>query len=129
MMSGVKEFHSGVDYGAKVPGVDGDIIVAVADGIVQVAKDNPEGYGLYIVIEHDGFCTLYAHLNSFNCKVGDKVTQGQKIAYMGSTGRSTATHLHFEVRPIVYNKFWERQVILGKSKPLHMVDPLIFIGG
>ncbi|MBE6038553.1 MAG: hypothetical protein E7218_05040 [Anaerofustis stercorihominis] len=56
-------------------------------------------YGNCIVVEHaNGYSTLYAHLNGYNCEVGDQVRQGQIIGYMGSTGYSTGPHLHFEIR-------------------------------
>ena len=96
---------------------------------MRVAQNNAHGYGLYIVIEHATFCTLYAHLSAFNVKVGSKVRQGDKIGYMGSTGRSSATHLHFEIRPVPYSLFWQRQTIYGDSKPLYMVDPLLWLEG
>jgi murein DD-endopeptidase MepM/ murein hydrolase activator NlpD len=126
-MNGQKEWHSGIDYAPSRFRVDGDDIVSVADGVVRVVKNNPGGYGLYIVIEHHGFCSLYAHLSSFNCRVGDNIKKGDKIAEMGNTGHSTGTHLHFEIRPVQYSHFWERQILFGKSKPAYMIDPYVFI--
>jgi murein DD-endopeptidase MepM/ murein hydrolase activator NlpD len=76
-------------------------IVAAQSGTVVTAGWNAGGYGNYVVIDHgNGYKTLYAHMlnNSIVVKVGQKVNQGQKIGTMGSTGRSTGTHLHFEVR-------------------------------
>ncbi|MFH0846341.1 MAG: peptidoglycan DD-metalloendopeptidase family protein [Patescibacteria group bacterium] len=77
-------------------------ILASASGEVIISKDNGYwngGYGNYIVIKHDnGTQTLYAHLNSNIVSVGYHVVQGQVIGYMGSTGRSTGSHVHFEVR-------------------------------
>ena len=81
----------------------GQDIVAVDGGTVIVARD-PKGtsywsYGKYIIIDHGGgYQTLYAHCNELFVKPGDKVIQGQRIAAVGNTGRSTAPHLHFEVR-------------------------------
>ena len=126
-MEGKKEWHSGIDYAPSIRGKDGDDIVSIADGIVRVAKTNPGGLGVYVVIEHDGYCSLYAHLSKFTCRVGSKVKSGEKVAEMGTSGHSTGTHLHFEIRPVSYNRFWEKQMLLGKSKPLHMIDPLEFI--
>lgn len=78
-------------------------IVAAATGTVVTAGWNAGGYGNYVVIDHgNGYRTLYGHMlnNSMSVKAGDKVVQGQKIGVMGSTGRSTGTHCHFE---ILYN--------------------------
>jgi len=124
VMDGVKEFHSGVDYGAEKHGVKGDPVMACNSGTVKVAKYNKGGYGNFVVIEHNGYCSLYAHLHRYLVAVGQYVKQGETIGYMGNTGRSTAVHLHFEIRPVEYAKFAEKQIILGKEKPLHMINPL-----
>jgi LysM repeat protein len=79
----------------------GASILASADGEVIVAKSSGYngGYGSYIVIKHgNGTQTLYGHLSGVQVSVGDTVSQGQVIGNMGSTGQSTGTHLHFEVR-------------------------------
>jgi len=76
-------------------------IVAAQTGTVVTSGWNAGGYGNYVVIDHgNGYKTLYAHMlnNSIVVKVGQKVNQGQKIGTMGSTGRSTGTHLHFEIK-------------------------------
>ena len=75
--------------------------MASQGGTVITAGWNAGGYGNYVVIDHgNGYKTLYAHMlnNSIVVKLGQVVKQGQKIGVMGSTGRSTGTHLHFEVR-------------------------------
>lgn len=74
--------------------------VAAGDaGTISYAGCMRYGYGCHVIITHaDGFQTLYAHLSSYNVSSGDKVGRGQIIGRMGSTGRSTGTHLHFEVR-------------------------------
>jgi len=75
-------------------------VVASQGGTVTTAGWNAGGYGNYVMIDHgNGYRTLYAHMvtNSIVVKPGQVVTQGQKIGVMGSTGRSTGTHLHFEV--------------------------------
>lgn len=95
--------HTGVDVNI---GVSGKSVVAVKDGKVviseaRISNGKYYSYGEYIVISHgDGTMTLYAHMlaNSRKVKVGDKVKQGQVIGTVGSTGNSTRTHLHFEVR-------------------------------
>ncbi len=75
-------------------------ILASASGEVIIARTGWNGgYGTYVVIKHgNGTQTLYAHMSSLNVGVGSKVSQGQVIGKMGSTGRSTGTHLHFEIR-------------------------------
>jgi murein DD-endopeptidase MepM/ murein hydrolase activator NlpD len=87
--------HSGVDYAAP----KGSRIYASGDGVVKKAQW-AGGYGKYIVIRHNSeYSTGYAHMNNFanGIKPGVRVKQGQVIGYVGSTGRSTGPHLHFEV--------------------------------
>ncbi len=89
--------YNGVDYGASV----GTPVLAAAAGEVIVAKGSGwnGGYGLYVVVKHaNGTQTLYAHLSRNAVAVGDTVAAGQVIGYVGNTGRSTGSHLHFEVR-------------------------------
>ncbi|HIC91010.1 MAG TPA: M23 family metallopeptidase [Syntrophaceae bacterium] len=87
-------FHQGVDI-ANAPGTP---IRATADGEVVLARRSG-GYGLLVVVDHgNGFRTRYAHNKKLLIKKGDKVRKGQIIAYMGGTGKSTGTHLHYEVR-------------------------------
>jgi len=89
--------YNGIDIGAA----HGTPILASASGQVIIAKGSGwnGGYGQYVVIKHDnGTQTLYAHASSVIVSAGQTVQQGQVIAYMGSTGKSTGTHLHFEVR-------------------------------
>lgn len=87
-----------VDIGAP----KGTSIYAAADGVVIVAKNNGGwngGYGNYVVVSHsNGTQTLYAHMSSVTTSVGARVSQGQAIGKVGSTGESTGPHLHFEVR-------------------------------
>lgn len=86
-------FHSGTDVAAPLE----TAIYAAADGEVIQAGSNG-GYGKAVVIKHgDTYETLYAHLNSIEVSVGDIVKKGDFIAGMGTTGRSTGVHLHFEV--------------------------------
>ena len=87
--------HWGVDYAAP----SGTAIYAGGDGVVQVAKYNG-GYGNYIKIRHNSeYSTAYGHMKSFakGIRPGVRVKQGQVIGYVGSTGRSTGPHLHYEV--------------------------------
>lgn len=86
--------HTALDIANKT----GTPIYAAAEGTVEIAGWNSGGYGYHIVINHGGGKkTLYAHLSSFAVKVGDQVSKGQNIGAMGSTGRSTGPHVHFEV--------------------------------
>lgn len=74
-------------------------IIAADSGTVTYAGCVRYGYGCHIVIDHgNGYQSLYAHLSSIGVSVGQAVSQGQNIGIMGSTGRSTGTHLHFEIR-------------------------------
>ena len=89
--------HRGIDIAAPT----GTTVVAVAPGVVTYARYNPGGYGNLVELKHpDGTLTLYAHNNRLNVREGDHVYQGQKIAEMGSTGRSTGPHTHFELHPL-----------------------------
>lgn len=86
--------HTGLDIGAA----HGTNIFAAADGTVLVSGWNTGGYGNYVVIDHGGgITTLYAHCSSLLVSAGQKVSRGQVIAKVGSTGMSTGPHLHFEV--------------------------------
>lgn len=88
------EFHPGVDFKGAV----GDKVYATADGIV-VKSDWYAGYGLAVIIDHDhGLSTLYGHLSGVNVNCGEKVKAGDVIGYLGSTGRSTGPHVHYEIR-------------------------------
>lgn len=87
--------------GVDIAGAIGTKVVAAAAGDVIVSRDGGwnGGYGTYIVIQHNnGTQTLYGHLSGVVAEEGWHVTKGQTIGYMGNTGRSTGSHLHFEVR-------------------------------
>jgi LysM repeat protein len=94
--------HNGVDLVCQNRGAcTGTPIMAAASGQVIIARSSGYngGYGLYVVIKHsNGTQTLYAHMISVAVQVGDNVSQGQAIGKMGSTGKSTGPHLHFEIR-------------------------------
>lgn len=92
--TGRNTFHEGVDFNAEA----GTAIAAAAGGIVVYAERHPE-YGNMVEVDHgNDMATRYAHASRLLVKVGDVVLRGQKIAEVGNTGRSTGTHLHFEVR-------------------------------
>jgi murein DD-endopeptidase MepM/ murein hydrolase activator NlpD len=88
------EFHKGTDFAASY----GKTVAATGDGIVMFAGWNA-GYGKMVIISHGyGITTLYAHNSKLLVKQGDKVKKGQAISKVGNTGRSTGTHLHYEVK-------------------------------
>jgi len=92
--NGGAAFHAGLDF----PGPMGSPIYAAAKGTVTFVGQK-QGYGNCVEITHgNGLLTRYAHLSGFAASVGQKVDTGARIAMMGSTGRSTGPHLHFEVR-------------------------------
>lgn len=92
---GANNNHGAIDIAAPKESA----IVASKSGTVIAAGESGTTYGIYIIISHgDGYSTLYAHCNSVNVSVGQQVSQGQRIAGVGTTGRSTGYHLHFEVR-------------------------------
>jgi len=98
--SGIRQFHYGIDISAPT----GTPVYATADGVVR--STNSSGtYGKIIKIDHGyGYTTFYAHLSKMIVKPGDVVKRGQKIAEVGCTGRSTASHLHYEIRQFGINK-------------------------
>ena len=89
--------HAGIDISGG--GVYGKTIVAADKGTVISVKNEPNGYGLNLVISHNnGYTTRYAHCSKILVSVGETVSKGQTIAKVGNTGRSTGPHLHFEIR-------------------------------
>lgn len=95
--TGAAAGHAGIDIDGF--GHDGDIIVAAAGGTVISAVYSSGGYGNYVLIDHgNGFQTLYAHMSDLAVGSGQWVSAGETIGYLGSTGRSTGTHCHFEIR-------------------------------
>ena len=92
--TGYKAFHEGLDFPANT----GTPIYAAADGIVSEADHTPD-YGNIVKIEHgSGLETRYAHASKLLVHVGERVVKGQAVAEVGSTGRSTGPHLHYEIR-------------------------------
>jgi len=90
----VRKFHEGMDFSART----GTPIYATGDGVIARADNTASGYGNHIVIRHGfGYETLYGHLSKYNCRAGQTVKRGDVIGYVGSTGRSEAPHLHYEV--------------------------------
>jgi murein DD-endopeptidase MepM/ murein hydrolase activator NlpD len=123
--------HAGIDLAGPV----GTPIYATADGIVTEAGYNSGGYGNLIKLDHGrGIETRYGHLSAFSVRLGDRVKRGQLIGRMGSTGRSTGSHLHYEVRidgravnPIPFMRSTDYLVAI-KSRNGHSMDQ-IALGG
>lgn len=90
----IRKFHYGMDFTAPT----GTDIYATGDGVVEEIESAKRGFGNELVINHGyGYKTLYGHMSGFNVKVGQKVKRGDVIGFVGSTGLSTAPHLHYEV--------------------------------
>ena len=89
-----KVFHNGIDVAAR----EGTPVISPADGVVKVTKTEST-YGNLVVIDHGyGLETKFGHLHSFLVEPGQKVRRGDKIGYVGNTGKSTGSHLHYEVK-------------------------------
>jgi len=87
-------FHSGIDFRGK----SGSEVMATADGVVIKARRNGS-YGRFVQIDHgNGYSTCFAHLKKITVKKGERVSRGQTIGLVGSSGRSTGPHLHYELR-------------------------------
>ncbi|MBQ4528257.1 MAG: M23 family metallopeptidase [Clostridia bacterium] len=93
-LNGEITYHNGVDIAAN----DGDVIMAIDDGVVETAEYNAYS-GNYIIIRHnDSITSSYAHLSKLNTRPGEEVNKGDIIGYVGSTGLATGPHLHLEIR-------------------------------
>ncbi|MFV0554216.1 MAG: M23 family metallopeptidase [Mangrovibacterium sp.] len=91
----IRKFHAGMDFAAPI----GTNIYATGDGVIDRVQKLKGGYGTNILIDHGyGYETMYAHMHSTSVKAGDKVVRGQIIGTVGSSGKSTGPHLHYEVR-------------------------------
>lgn len=91
----VKKLHKGIDFTAP----RGTPIQATGNGKVIRVENRKNGYGKNVIIDHGfGYTTMYAHMSKVLVKLGEKVVKGQEIGKVGSTGTSTASHLHYEVR-------------------------------
>lgn len=89
------KMHAGLDFAAP----QGTPIYATADGVVRLAGNTGNGYGNHVIINHGyGYETLYGHQYRIKAKVGQKIKRGELIGWVGSTGKSTGPHLHYEVR-------------------------------
>lgn len=89
-----RRLHAGLDFTAPI----GTPIYAAADGVIKDAGFNTGGYGNRVVINHGfGYETLYAHMVRIKARVGTRVKRGEVIGYVGTSGKSTGPHLHYEV--------------------------------
>jgi murein DD-endopeptidase MepM/ murein hydrolase activator NlpD len=110
-----------IHHGVDIPMPSGTPIVAARDGVVKRADSVLRGYGNLIILDHGkGVETRYAHCSAFEKKEGDTVSAGEVIAYVGSSGNSTANHLHFEIliNGLAYNPmrfFSENQLVYGRQ--------------
>lgn len=94
-ISGKKSHHLGIDLTCPL----GTPIYATADGVVETTRPSQQGYGNMIKVRHAfGFMTLYAHLHQFAVSQGQFIEKGDRIGFCGSSGNSTGSHLHYEVR-------------------------------
>lgn len=90
----IKKFHKGIDFAAS----KGTHIQATGDGVIAKIENTKRGYGHCVIISHGyGYQTLYAHMNSVDVKVGQRVKKGQKIGTVGDSGLTTAPHCHYEI--------------------------------
>ncbi len=91
----IVKFHAGMDFTAPT----GTDIYATGDGVIEAVNTSKRGYGNHIIIDHGfGLKSIYAHLNDFNVRRGQKVKRGDVIGFVGSTGMSVAPHLHYEIK-------------------------------
>jgi hypothetical protein len=91
----ISKFHAGMDFTAPL----GTDVYASGDGTIESVLSSKRGMGNYIVINHGfSYSSVYAHLESFNVKAGQKVHRGDVIGYVGNTGTSVAPHLHYEIK-------------------------------
>jgi murein DD-endopeptidase MepM/ murein hydrolase activator NlpD len=92
--NGRRKMHEGLDIAART----GTSVTATADGIVSSVKTEP-GYGKVVILDHGyGYRTIYGHNSKYYVKVGQRVRRGERIAAVGNTGRSTGSHVHYEIR-------------------------------
>jgi hypothetical protein len=91
----ISKFHAGMDFTAPL----GTEVYSSGDGTIESVNSGKRGMGNYIVINHGfGYSSVYAHLDTFNVKAGQKVRRGDIIGFVGNTGMSVAPHLHYEIK-------------------------------
>src|SRR3546814_421307 len=130
LVTGVQTCALPIYKGIDIPGPVGTPIYATADGIVS-RSGRAGGYGNLIEINHgDGISTRYGHMSKLIVEPNQRVRRGQVIGLMGSTGRSTGSHLHYEVRidgeavnPVPFVKSGDYVLALNTKPPLAMGGP------
>jgi murein DD-endopeptidase MepM/ murein hydrolase activator NlpD len=91
----ITKFHAGMDFTAPI----GSDIYATGNGTVEAVTVSARGLGKHIIIDHGfGYVSVYAHLDNFNVRRGQKVSRGDIIGFVGNTGTSVAPHLHYEIK-------------------------------
>lgn len=118
-------FHSGVDFPTPMRA---NAFPAWRGHVAKTGYDSG-GYGRYLVINHDGYSTLYAHLDEILVKEGQYVDRKTIIAKTGNTGLSTGPHLHFELRDEIFNDnyFNKRRTILSYNVFTNIVNPVKYL--
>jgi murein DD-endopeptidase MepM/ murein hydrolase activator NlpD len=92
--NGQAAFHAGIDFKGRV----GEKVTATADGVVTKAGYDAGGFGHHVIVRHSGgYATLYGHLSAVQVKKGAKISRGDTVGLLGSSGRSTGPHLHYEI--------------------------------
>lgn len=94
----ITQYYNWRHHGLDLDGITGDPIYSVDDGVVEISAWNNGGYGYQVLVNHEnGIKTRYAHCSKLLLKPGDRIKKGDIVCLMGNTGRSTGSHLHFEV--------------------------------
>jgi len=89
------KFHAGMDFTAP----SGTDVYATGNGVISAVLSSRRGLGNHIIIDHGfGYSSVYAHLDSFNVRKGEKVQRGDVIGFVGNTGMSVAPHLHYAIK-------------------------------
>jgi murein DD-endopeptidase MepM/ murein hydrolase activator NlpD len=124
--------HAGIDL--KVP--EGTPVASIAGGRISSVIRDASGLGLHVIIEHrlgeETFYSIYGHLSAVSVREGQDVAPGQMIALSGSTGRSTAAHLHLQIDrgepgEIAHEPYWPGDVPTKTEAARHTVNPVTFI--
>ncbi|MEG0873161.1 MAG: M23 family metallopeptidase [Clostridia bacterium] len=94
IFKGVEPYHTGIDIANKL----GTPIHSATDGVVIKVESNNKYYGNNVLVQIEGIIFKYAHMSKISVKEGETISQGTQIGLMGSTGMSTGSHLHFEIK-------------------------------
>jgi murein DD-endopeptidase MepM/ murein hydrolase activator NlpD len=106
----VQKFHTGIDIAAPT----GTPVYAAADGRVKSAGNSGGAYGIRVILSHDGTAeTYYSHLSKVHVRAGQRVTRGQLIGEIGTSGKSTGPHLHFDIK--LYGAYVDPLAMIGLS--------------